>query len=147
MLLHGILHRAEGDFRNARAWIGDVRDACEGFRPKKKEQGEKLDETVFKQVGCEKLDKSLVEFVYPDEEDAMQLIDDVEAFRKKKGRDGEQEIEARIRREAQGVLEWCGRKFGEGEWRDATSAWVKNSEEIREISEGMVSGGRGWREF
>ena len=29
MLLHGILHRVEADSGNARAWVGDVRDAVE----------------------------------------------------------------------------------------------------------------------
>jgi hypothetical protein len=47
MLLHGILHRAEGDFDNSRAWISDVQDACEGYQPKKKSEGQKLDSDVF----------------------------------------------------------------------------------------------------
>jgi hypothetical protein len=45
------------------------------------------------------------------------------------------------------VLMWCRDKFGEGEWKDASSAWVKNSEEVSEMSKDMVSGGKGFREF
>jgi hypothetical protein len=151
MLLHGILHRAEGDFPNARAWISDVKDACEGYQPKKREQGQKLEDHVFsKTKGPGGVDKTLVEFVYgPASPDT--LIDDVEAVRNKKasqrGKGEEEEIEKRIREELKVVLEWCKGKFGTGEWTDASEAWVKNSEEISKISGDMVSGGKGFREF
>lgn len=151
MLLHGILHRAEGDFNNARAWVGDVRDACEGYQPKKKDEDLKLDSEVFEKTrGGKGIEKSLVEYVYGSTEPA-ELIDDVEAFRKKKmgqrGNKDEEEIEVRIRRELEMVLEWCKRKFGEGEWKDASSAWVKNSEEISKMSNDMTSGDKGHRKF
>ncbi|EUC43896.1 hypothetical protein COCMIDRAFT_99721 [Bipolaris oryzae ATCC 44560] len=151
MLLHGILHRAEGDFNNARAWLSDVSDACEGYQPKHKDEGQKLDPEVAKQVGGnEQISGSLVEFVYGTE-DAGSLVDAVEAFRRQKqgqrGEEEEREIEGRIRGEAEKVMEWCRRKYGSGVWKDATRAWVKNSEEISEISGSMVSGGKGYREF
>jgi len=149
MLLHGILHRAEGDFNNARAWVGDVRDACEGYTPKKKDAGDKLEKGVFEKTrGGEGMEKSLVEYVYGDE-DPGTLIDDVEAFRSRKSEaDGEEkELERRTRKELERVLQWCKSKFGEGEWKEASSAWVKNSEEISEISKEMTSGDRGFREF
>jgi hypothetical protein len=147
MLLHGILHRAEGDFDNARAWIGDVGDACEGFVPKKKQEGERLDEGVFERVkGVKEEEKSLVEYVYGDTEPGK-LIDDVEAFRSKKAGGSEEEIEERIRGELGRVLEWCKGKFGDGEWKDASSAWVKNSEEIQAMSNEMTSGDKGFRKF
>jgi hypothetical protein len=145
MLLHGILHRAEGDMPNARAWVGDVGDACEGYQPKKKGEGEKLDEGVAKQVGGGK--RTLVEFVYGGE-DPTALVDAVEVFRGKKAGAGEEErLEKRIREEAERILEWCKGKFGAGEWKDATKAWVKNSEEISKISGDMISGGKGFRKF
>ena len=150
MLLHGILHRAEGDFNNARAWISDVADACEGYQPKHKEDGQRLDAEVAKQVGSNSsISSSLIEFVYCDEE-PKSLIDAVEEFRGKKKSertDDEEGIEQRIRGEAEKVLEWCKNKFGDGVWEDATKAWVKNSEEISKISGDMVSGGKGHREF
>jgi hypothetical protein len=151
MLLHGILHRAEGDFDNSRAWISDVQDACEGFQPKKKSEGHRLDADVFsKTKGGKDTNKSLVEFVYGTS-DPSKLIDDVEAMRNKKSserREGEEdEVEKRTRRELELVLEWCKGKFGAGEWKDASEAWVKNSEEISKMSGDMVSGGKGFREF
>jgi hypothetical protein len=149
MLLHGILHRAEGDFDNARAWISDVKDACEGYQPKKKSEGQKLDTDVFSEIQGSN-DRSLVEFVYGTSEPSR-LIDDVEALRNKKpsqrGDGEEEELEKRTRRELELVLEWCKGKFGDSEWRDASEAWVKNSKEISEMSGDMVSGGKGFREF
>jgi hypothetical protein len=151
MLLHGILHRAEGDFDNSRAWISDVQDACEGYQPKKKSEGKKLDADVFsKTKGGKYTNKSLVEFVYGTS-DPTKLIDDVEALRSKKPsqrREGEEEeAEKRTRSELELVLEWCKGKFGAGEWKDASEAWVKDSEEISKMGGDMVSGGKGFREF
>ncbi|KAF2826239.1 hypothetical protein CC86DRAFT_292918 [Ophiobolus disseminans] len=149
MLLHGILHRAEGDFANARAWMGDVADACGGWVPKKRGEGEKLDAEVFERMGVGKgVRGSLIEYVYGEADaEGLGLVDDVEAFRKGQGGYEMGELEDRARKELEAVLEWCKAKFGEGAWEDARSAWVENSEEVREISEGMVSGKKGRREF
>lgn len=160
MLLHGILHRCEGDMRNARLWIGDVGDACEGFRPKKRGEGERLGEAVRRECGCPGVEGGVLGFVYGEEEEragdvASGLVSDVEGFR---GRarsgagaaewEGEKSaLDGRVREEMGRVLEWCGRKFGTARWEDATSAWVKNSEEVQKISNDMVSGGKGYREF
>lgn len=151
MLLHGILHRAEGDFNNARAWISDVSDACDGYQPKHREGGQRLDSEVAEQVRSKShISDSLVKFIYGDD-DATHLVDDVEAFRGKRQshmrEDEERQIEQRIRNEAERVLDWCRSKFGGGVWADATKAWVKNSEEINKINGDMVSGGKGYRSF
>ena len=152
MLLHGILHRAEGDFNNARAWIGDVSDACEGYQPKKKEQDQRLDADIEKQLGnsSHPSSSSMVKFVYGDQ-DPMALTTSIEAFRGKKQNEKSEDegkvIEQKIREEAEAVLEWCRSKFGDGAWEDATKAWVKNSDEINKISGDMVSGGKGYRKF
>lgn len=151
MLLHGILHRAEGDFNNARAWVEDVADVCEGFVPKKRSEGQRLDERAAKEVqGGEGFAGSLISYVYG-EEHPRKLIDDVEALRKKKQSqrlNGDEDmIEKGIRRELARILEWCKGKFRTGQLLDASSAWVKNSEEISGISRDMVSGGRGYRTF
>lgn len=151
MLLHGILHRAEGDFDNSRAWISDVKDACEGFQPKKKDEGQKLDQGISdKTRSGTGVEQTLVEYVYGASEPS-ELIDDVEAFRKKKGSQRgekeEEQLEERSREELRLVIEWCKVKFGAAEWMDATKAWEKNSEEISKISGDMVSGGKGHRDF
>jgi len=150
MLLHGILHRCEGDFRNARLWNGDVGDACEGWKPKKKDEGERLADEVAKQCGCLGVEGSLAGFVYEEEgvDGAKRLIDDVEGFRKRKGGESEEgRLNERIREEMTKVLEWCAKKFGTDKYTDASSAWVKNSEEVQKISNDMVSGGKGYRDF
>jgi hypothetical protein len=151
MLLHGILHRCEGDFDNARAWASDVRDACEGWVPKHQGEEKLDDEMKAKISGGEGVEESLVEFVYQNMDGGLEkLIDDVERFRTKgrKVSEGEEEaIEKRIRQEMQRVLEWCSKKFGDGAWLDASEAWVQNSEEVHQMSNDMTSGNKGWREF
>ena len=153
MLLHSILHRCEGDFANARAWIADVGDACAGFLPKHRSEGRKLDGRVWEEIvrnGVEEGEVGLVGFVYGEEgvEGALGLVDDVEFFRKRKGGAGERgSLEGTVREEMERVVEWCVGKFGEGEWGDARSAWTKNSEEVQRMSDSMVAGGKGFREF
>lgn len=152
MLLHGILHRAEGDFANAQAWMSDVQDACDGFQPKKKNQGTRLDSGVATQVrGGAWTDQCLVSFVYGSEEPG-QLIGEVARFREKgqsQRTEGEEKkaLEQRIRAEGRRVLAWCRRKFGDGAVVEASAAWVRHSEEIGRINGAMVSGGEGYREF
>ena len=76
------------------------------------------------------------------------LVGDVEDFRKRKGGGGERGgLEGTVREEVGRVVEWCVGKFGAGEWGDASSAWTKNSEEVQRMSDSMVAGGKGYREF
>ncbi|KAF1926666.1 uncharacterized protein M421DRAFT_67093 [Didymella exigua CBS 183.55] len=150
MLLHSILHRSEGDFGNARLWLGDVGDACEGWVPKKRRDGERLDVDVAGRCACPSFDASLVDYVYGEQgvEGAQMLVDDVEAFRKRKGGESEEgRLNERIREEMTKGMEWCVEKFGTRRYADASKAWVKNSEEVQKISNDMVSGGKGHREF
>ncbi|KAF1348269.1 hypothetical protein EJ07DRAFT_141907, partial [Lizonia empirigonia] len=150
MLLHAILHRSEGDMRNAVLWLGDVGDAGAGFVPKRREAGEVLDGAVRGRCGCVGIEGGLVEFVYGEGgvEEGRRLVGDVEGWRERKG-GGEEEarLAERIRGEMGRVLEWCVRKFGTEPWPDASSAWVKNSDEVQKTSNDMVSGGKGYREF
>lgn len=152
MLLHAIVHRTEGDYANARAWAGDVADAVGGWVPKRVGR-ERLDEGA--KTGMKGVDagEDVLGFVYGEGGGIEELISEVENGRRKgwgKERevDGEEEeVRWRIRRELERLLEWCGRKFGEGAWVDASGAWVRPGEEVRGIGEEMVSGGKGWREF
>ncbi|KAH6642777.1 hypothetical protein C7974DRAFT_447540 [Boeremia exigua] len=147
MLLHGILHRCEGDMGNARAWFGDVGDICGGWVPKKRGEGERLEEGVREKCAGPG-EGGLLEWVYGEGEGGMELIDGVEAWRKGGRKGGEEgELVERIRAELGRVLEWCERKFGTQAWVDAREAWVKNSEEVQKMSNDMVSGGKGFREF
>lgn len=117
MFLHGILHRVEGDYDNARAWYSNVAES-----------------DVFKNSW------------EGGEEQARGFIDKVEGLvRRKEGE--REELEGESRREIGKVVEWCRERFGEEEWRDASEAWVKPGEEHRKMGEEMVSGGKGFRDF
>ncbi|KAI9831075.1 MAG: hypothetical protein M1826_003973 [Phylliscum demangeonii] len=121
MLLHGILHRIEGDYDNARAWYGDVSGS-----------------DVFARAwpGAAGL------------EEARAWIGAVEALAQKNGRAEERAAsEQRSRREIDAVLDWCLETFGAGRWEDATKVWVRPGEKIQAMGTDMVSGEKGWRQF
>lgn len=117
MFLHGILHRVEGDYDNARAWYRNVAGS-----------------EVFKEVWA------------GGEEEARGFIGKVEGL-VKRGEGGKEELERGSLREIRAVVEYCRRRFGEEEMLDATQAWVKPGEDHRKMGEEMVSGGKGFRDF
>ena len=131
----------EGDYDNARAWYRSASSSASGSESEKGE-GEVFDKTWPGGV-----------------RDGHAFIDEIEAFvktkknvNKKKGNEKEDEdvkrrLEQESRREIDSVVEWCRTKFGDGQWRDASAAWVKPSEEHRKMAEDMVVGGEGWRTF
>lgn len=128
MYLHGILHRIEGDYDNARAWYGDVADS-----------------EVFRKVW---------EGSKGGKEGALEFVGRVERLRKGKGRgegeEGREErevLERESAREIGGVVEWCVGRFGTEAWRDASMVWTRPDEEHRKVGNEMVSGGKGYREF
>lgn len=128
MYLHGILHRIEGDYDNARAWYGDVADS-----------------DVFRHVWGEK---------DGGKEGALGFVGKVEKLRKMKGKgegeEGRQErgvLERESARELRGVVEWCVGRFGTEAWSDASGVWTRPDEEHRKVGNEMVSKGKGYREF
>ncbi|KAL8724582.1 MAG: hypothetical protein Q9166_007858 [cf. Caloplaca sp. 2 TL-2023] len=117
MFLHGILHRIEGDYDNARAWYNNVSDS-----------------EVFKYTWAGGSDE------------ALDLILRVERL-KKEGRGNKESLEKESLEEMKQVVEYCRQKFGENRMEDASQAWVIPSEELRKMGEDMVSGGEGFRNF
>lgn len=117
MFLHGILHRVEGDYDNARAWYKNV-------------------------AGSEVFD----EVWEGGEGEARGFIGRVEGF-VKKGEGEREGLERESLREIEAVVEYCRRKFGEGVMLDATEAWVRPGEGHRKMGEEMVSGGKGYRKY
>ena len=117
MYIHGILHRIEGDYRNAEAWYGDVSES-----------------ECFKRCWPSGL------------EDAKDFLHGVEKLRKEKVGD-EKALERESGREIEALVGWCKEQFGTGRMEDATQAWVKPPEELKETMANMVVGGEGWRKF
>lgn len=125
MLLHGILHRIEGDYNNARAWYGDVGNEEKG--------GQLLDEAWSVEAGKGK-------------GKALNFVDRVEKL-KKYGKGEKAVLEEESKKEIKSVLSWSEEKFGTKKWEDASSAWVRPSEKIQQKGQDMVSEGKGHREF
>ncbi|KAL3418423.1 hypothetical protein PVAG01_10140 [Phlyctema vagabunda] len=121
MLLHGILHRIEGDYDNARAWYSDVRDS-----------------DVFKAA-----------WNHGGPERAMEFLREIEVLRKEtKHPDPKsvQRLEQESLTEFKNVIEFCEKRFGTKGVEDASSIWVQSEKSSGKGSE-MVVGGEGWRQF
>lgn len=125
MLLHGILHRIEGDYDNSRAWYKDV--------AKDKKGGQLLDKAWSVDQGKGK-------------DQALDFVDKVEKL-KKEGKGDRAVLGEQSMKEIRIVLSWCEEKFGTMKWEDASSAWVRPDEKIRQIGQDMVSKNKGHREF
>ncbi|KAJ5038740.1 uncharacterized protein L3040_006420 [Drepanopeziza brunnea f. sp. 'multigermtubi'] len=169
MFLHGILHRIEGDYDNARMWYSDVaageggeEDGCGGadgggggagsLYGKVWEGGGK----TFKDVGeggsggGEAGDFGAGGRREGELDAGQRFLNAVQAFKEGKGGRDEAEMGRLVgesRREIGAVVEWCVGRFGEGRWEDARSAWVKNSEEVQKMSDDMINGDKGFRKF
>ncbi|KAI6714519.1 hypothetical protein JHW43_002937 [Diplocarpon mali] len=157
MLLHGILHRVEGDLDNARAWYSDVA-----------REGAELYARVWGGGGAtfKDLDEGVREAAFAfgerreygsggareGELDAGQrFLNAVQAFKETRARargdeDGER-LARESRREIETLVEWCVQRFGTETWADARDAWVRNGEEVQKMSDEMVGGDKGRRTF
>jgi len=119
MYIHGLLHRVEGDYRNAEAWYGDVSESECFHRAWPGDNGL---------------------------EDAKAFIQRIEKLRKEKQGCAD-ELERESKREIDALVTWCKEQFGTGKMEDATQAWVEPSEEHRKMAAKMLVGGEGWRQF
>lgn len=142
MFLHGMLHRMEGDYDNARMWYTDVKES-----------------EIYQQIwgrgkGFKEIKEEREEYGFggakEDELDAGQrFLNRVQALKVQgvKGGLSRGDLEAESRKEFDAVVEYCVEKFGAGRLVDARDAWVKNSEEISKMSEDQVNGNKGHRKF
>lgn len=131
MYLHGILHRVEGDYDNARAWYSDVKKA-EIYKALWGSGGVTWKE--WKESGGEK-------------DEGQAFLDKVEKFIEVKRNDHKEALEEVSRREIESVIDFCVKKFGTEKMADASDAWVRHSSDIRQMSEDQVSGNSGRRKF
>jgi len=120
-MLHGMLHRIEGDYENARAWYRDVKES-----------------EVFQAVwGKDGLDK------------VMDFLRRIEILRKETKHEDISEVhrlQDGSKREIKTVLEFCEKKFGTQKVEDASAIWVQDEKSSGKGSD-MVIGGEGWRQF
>ncbi|KAI9823699.1 MAG: hypothetical protein M1819_001143 [Sarea resinae] len=164
MLLHGILHRVEGDFANARAWYRDVcgSEVYGVVWPGSNEKGttneEHEDEANAFLRACERLANHAADGA---SENGQQeghgdgdgvggdVIDRKEGSIRGKTsrRSSREQLEHESRREIERVVEFCLCRFGDAAWGDATGCWTRPAEDVRKIGEQMVSDGTGWRQF
>lgn len=132
MYVHGILHRIEGDYDNARAWYSNVGD-WEGFK------------NYWGPTDC------------PEEENGQKLPrqkrarDFLTSIEKRSGKGGEkggmESLQSESRAELQSLLDWCLEKLGTAVHKDARKDWVQPSDEIKQMGEDQVSGSAGPRNF
>jgi hypothetical protein len=131
MFLHGILHRIEGDYDNARAWYGNVKES-EVFAYAWGKSRESSSKSVG--GGGSGIDAALA------------FVADVQSL-KETGKGDRDELGSRSLDEIQAVVAFCAKRFGVQKVDDARSAWTRNEGDIGEKSQAMVIGGEGWREF
>jgi hypothetical protein len=130
MFLHGILHRIEGDYDNARAWYGDVKDSEVFAYAWGRSSASKASST-----GPERgLDAALT-FIA----DAQNL--------KETSKGDRDELGSRSLDEIQAVVAFCAKRFGVQRVEDARGAYTSNEGKIKEKGQAMVVGGEGWRMF
>lgn len=138
MYLHGILHRIEGDYDNARYWYSDVKP-CELYTKVWGSGGKSFKDVVGQQGDRDGGGK----------DEGQNFIDHVQMLKEGRREDEgwRKGLEDESRREIEEVVMWCVERFGIGRVLDASAAWVKNSEEIQKMSDDQVSGDAGRREF
>ena len=131
MFVHGILHRVEGDYRNAEAWYGDVRES-ECFRAVWPESEDGDGGGDAEGVGGL--------------EGGLAFIRRVEEFRKE-GSGSLEGLQRESGREFDALKDFLVERFGLERVEDATAVWVGKSEEGKKQHAGQVVGGEGWRQF
>ncbi|KAF7510457.1 hypothetical protein GJ744_006736 [Endocarpon pusillum] len=132
MFLHGILHRVEGDYDNARAWYRDVKDSeVFTYAWGKSSESESESRTAQSKKGIDA---------------ALGMIADIQSLNQS-GQGDREELESRSLDEIRAVVAFCAKKFGVHSVADAREAWTRNEGKIDDKAQAMVVGGEGWRQF
>lgn len=124
MFLHGVLHRIEGDYPNARAWYSDVSDT-------------EIMENVWGNLREGVEGGKAFGFIY----DVEKLDERVKKGERNATVEKEQQkLEQESRRELAMIIDYCRHNIGLGEWVDARSAYVGNSEKIQQAGQDQITG-------
>jgi len=135
MYLHGILHRIEGDYINARMWYSDVQKS-EVYQKVWGKEGITFKQTEKGEGSWEEMDAG------------QRFLNDVQKFKGTRKQDERHpDLENESKRELETVIKWCVEKFGIDSIEDATEAWVRPGDDIKKMGEDQVSGPDGRREF
>jgi hypothetical protein len=121
MMLHGILHRIEGDYENAKAWYRDVQNS----------------EVFLAAWGGGGLHKVM---------DFVRRIEILKKETKQRDISEAHQLEDESKREITTVLDFCEKKFGTQKVDDASAIWVQDEKSSAKGGD-MVVGGEGWRQF
>lgn len=144
MYLHGILHRIEGDYENARMWYSDVQE-CDIYRSIWGGYGKS-----YKDVQHED-DAGSYSFQGTKESElnaGQRFLNALQIFRESGANDGNQiRLEMQSRRELESIIQWCVDRFGTQTIKDASIAWVKPTQEIKKAGEDQITGNTGRRNF
>lgn len=149
MYIHGLLHRVEGDLNNTRAWYADVCDTdvfTNYWGPVPQDPNtddaaaagtvEFRDGKYYNEDGGKA----------PPQPGARVFLNRLEE-QQRSGKGDREALERTSREELDALVAYCVEKFGTDKVLDARDAFVKNSDEIKSMSEDMISGDGGFRKF
>lgn len=170
MYIHGILHRIEGDYDNARAWYGNV---CETecfanfWSSNDDDDDDDKDDDEDKKHAEEQGLRKNKDGNWTDDRSrkvplqarARAFLDAIEELKSgtpqqqqhQQGKD-EQDSEKRLadisEREIDAVVRFCAEKYGTGIWNDASTEWVQPEQgDVADKKKDMLTGGAGHRSF
>ncbi|KZT19862.1 hypothetical protein NEOLEDRAFT_1141489 [Neolentinus lepideus HHB14362 ss-1] len=162
--LHGILHRVEGDYENARIWYREA----SGTETPPTEVTNREGEDVFvefwarqtqllKDTDAEKIEDKAqraraAAIAFVDRVEKMKEQSKGQVFEAGLGTAERKELEDISKAELNAIAEWAGKKFGWESWgegvggaKDASSAYTGNTQEQKEVF--MKQMGEGIRSF
>lgn len=126
MFLHGILHRIEGDYNNARAWYGSVKDS-EVFAYAWGRSSDSDSDTKGPKSGIEA---------------ALGFIAEIQSLRET-GKGDREELGSRSLDEIQAVVAFCAKRFGVQKVEDARDVRARNEGKLKEKRQAIVVGSEG----
>ncbi|EKM57389.1 uncharacterized protein PHACADRAFT_208459 [Phanerochaete carnosa HHB-10118-sp] len=164
--LHGILHRVEGDYDNARVWYVEASGLGERTNNKTDRGGEdafvEFWSSMAGLVACEPGVGGAVEAAGGGAElarnAAIAFIERVQRLKENSkgqvqdagaGKEERRVLEQISKAELEAVVEWAAREYGWGTWHggDGSASYTESTEEQKEEMRRQQHGGEGFRQF